>query len=596
MSKNDQEAVDRLRTLILGDGIDRIENFEREIQELRSRLTNEEELISSLDPVIADLLERKINFSKDDMAEALSPIMSEAIKRQITETKEDVVDALYPVIGQTIRKSVSQAMKDMVYGVNSRIEKAIVRKLLPRKLRARLLGVPESELLVSESLPFDIEQIFLIHKETGILISHVTAEGAESTVDQELVSGMLTAIRDFVSEAFQQDQKQDLSEIEYGDSKILLEIGRYSYIAMVVTGMEPAGFRKRLGNLDRRIHHIYYKELRQFDGDLTPLQEIDRELLRFIKQHPDADTTEPQRKKPKPYHKYGLVIVLLVILIFLAFKVPPYLQKRELLYQVESSFALLPDADVDFYVDNDTLLAEGTVNSFWMRDQIDSIATSISGVNAFRNLVQVSIKPPQKSAILAQIKRNTAVFDSLQFYHPTFIVDRDHVSIQGYVPDARIKREVGYLVSLVDGVRLVTNDAFILNENNLSQANHYLNRLTIFFDPDSVHFIPDQNHKIDQVVDFYSNLPSDRIKLLVRGFAYEKSDYYKNLRLSQKRAEYIGHRLAEKNISKKSLVIISYGEKYPLSFRVDHSSQSNKNSRVEFDLITGEEHLAAGHQ
>ncbi len=594
MSKNDQEAVERLRRLILGDRIDRIENFEREIQQLRSRLYNEEELISSLDPVIADLLERKINLSKDDMAEALSPIMSEAIKRQITETKEDVVDALYPVIGQTIRRSVSQAMKDMVYGVNSRIEKAIVKKLLPRKLRSKLLGVSESELLVSEALPFDVEQIFLIHKETGILISHVTAESARATVDQELVSGMLTAIRDFVSEAFNQDADRDLSEIEYGDSKILLEIGRYSYIAVVVTGMEPSGFRQKLVNLDRRIHHIYYKELRQFDGDLTPLQEIDRELMRFIHQVPEV--SEPERKKPKPYHKYALAGLLIIAIIILAFELPIFLKNRERLQRVESALALLPEADVNFRFNHHTLVAEGTVSSFWMRDQIDSIATTVADIDSFANRIEVAVKAPQDNAILAQIKRNTAQFDSLHFYNPKFIVDRDHVTIQGYVPNSRVKREVGYMVSLVQGVRVVNNDAFILNENNLTQANHYLNRLTVFFDQDSVTLLQDQNHKLDQVVDFYSNLPDDRIKLLVRGFAYEKTDYYKNLRLSQKRAEYIGDLLKAKKIPEKSLVVISYGEKYPLSLGVEPLKRNNTNSRVEFDLITGEEYFAAGHQ
>lgn len=594
MSKNDQEAVERLRRLILGDRIDRIESFEREIQQLRSRLYNEEELISSLDPVIADLLERKINLSKDDMAEALSPIMSEAIKRQITETKEDVVDALYPVIGQTIRRSVSQAMKDMVYGVNSRIEKAIVKKLLPRKLRSKLLGVSESELLVSEALPFDVEQIFLIHKETGILISHVTAESARATVDQELVSGMLTAIRDFVSEAFNQDADRDLSEIEYGDSKILLEIGRYSYIAVVVTGMEPSGFRQKLVNLDRRIHHIYYKELRQFDGDLTPLQEIDRELMRFIHQVPEV--SEPERKKPKPYHQYALAGLLIIAIIILAFELPTFFKNRERLQRVESALALLPEADVNFRFNHHTLVAEGTVSSFWMRDQIDSIATTVADIDSFANRIEVAVKAPQDNAILAQIKRNTAQFDSLHFYNPKFIVDRDHVTIQGYVPNSRVKREVGYMVSLVQGVRVVNNDAFILNENNLTQANHYLNRLTVFFDQDSVTLLQDQNHKLDQVVDFYSNLPDDRIKLLVRGFAYEKTDYYKNLRLSQKRAEYIGDLLKAKKIPEKSLVVISYGEKYPLSLGVEPLKRNNTNSRVEFDLITGEEYFAAGHQ
>ncbi|MCU0644654.1 MAG: hypothetical protein MUC94_10370, partial [bacterium] len=286
-SKKDQ-SIEALRQILLQDDLTKLQKLEDDLFDLQQTIADKESLIASLDPIIADLLERKIAVSKDEMAEALAPVMGEAIRLQVAEAKDDVIDALYPVIGKIIRKSVAESMKKFIDSVNQKIEQTLRSRLFKKRVQSKLTGIPESQLILKDALPFKIEEIFLIHKESGLLISHVSSKETEVKVNEEMISGMLTAIRDFVSEAFTTKEGGDLNEIQYGDSKILLEIGNHSYFALVVSGFQPADFQNDMRNLGRRIHNRFAKVIRHFHGEMTNSGEITKYLLRFYEKYNGA--------------------------------------------------------------------------------------------------------------------------------------------------------------------------------------------------------------------------------------------------------------------------------------------------------------------
>src|SRR4030095_11117532 len=93
--------------------------------------------------------------------------------------------------------------------------------------------------------PFQVLEIFLIHRETGLLL-RVLTQDPKLVADSELISGMLTAIRDFAQDALGQGQGGDLDEVQYVDKRILIESTRYIYIALVSQGIEPIGFRNEV--------------------------------------------------------------------------------------------------------------------------------------------------------------------------------------------------------------------------------------------------------------------------------------------------------------------------------------------------------------
>ncbi|RMG67542.1 MAG: hypothetical protein D6715_04535, partial [Calditrichaeota bacterium] len=149
-----QDPLSQLKQLLLDEDQRRIHELEAELARVRKQLADREQLLATLEPVIADLLERKIADSKEEMAEALAPVIGQAIKKQVEESRDDVVDALYPVVGRMISKAMTEAMKRLVQNINQTLNQTLNVRLWFKKVKARVLGLQPGEVLLAESLVF----------------------------------------------------------------------------------------------------------------------------------------------------------------------------------------------------------------------------------------------------------------------------------------------------------------------------------------------------------------------------------------------------------------------------------------------------------
>ncbi len=276
------DKYQELKKILFQAEQERIREMEEEIRRLRQQLEDKERLIHTLSPVISDSLSEKIRESRDEMAQALAPVMGAAIKRQINDAREEIVDALYPVIGQTIRKSIAEAMKKLVASINQRIDQAFSFRSLKLRFRAWFTGVPYQELVLREALPFRLWHIYLIQKESGLLIARVSTDTEQDHIGEELVSGMLTAIRNFAGEAFRSNTPRELTEISYEDLTIYLENSRYVYLAFVAEGVLPENFPDQVHELETELHRRFGKMLRAFRGERQVSPELKQLLERFL--------------------------------------------------------------------------------------------------------------------------------------------------------------------------------------------------------------------------------------------------------------------------------------------------------------------------
>ncbi|MBN1363278.1 MAG: hypothetical protein JW976_00585 [Syntrophaceae bacterium] len=268
------DPLKNLQQLLLSEIEKRIKKLETVQKKLGNQLNNREEIIQTISPVLTELLGKKIHDSKDELANTLSPIMSKAIKKQVAESKEDVVDALYPIIGRMISKSITEAMKKLVASVNDSINQKLNFKIWVKNIKARIFGVGLAEMVIAEEMPFVIKQVFLIAKNSGLLISHVS-RNKNGPSDPNIVAGMLTAIRSFMQDAFSPDKAGELYEIEYSDQTIHIESGRYTYLAVVYKGIAPANLSDQLKHIQDKIRNRYYKYLRNFQEQNTHLIKIE---------------------------------------------------------------------------------------------------------------------------------------------------------------------------------------------------------------------------------------------------------------------------------------------------------------------------------
>jgi hypothetical protein len=156
---------------------------------------------------------------------------------------------------------------------------ALGREGIWRTLVARVQGVSASELALRDALPFHIRQIFLIQQESGLLLAHV---GAEETADSDLISAMLTAIRDFVRDSFGSTQDDQLDEVQYGQQRIIIQSGPDVYLAVVFSGIQPEGFHRHLRHFVSELHVNFGSIFHNYDGDPTSLLNLEPKLGRII--------------------------------------------------------------------------------------------------------------------------------------------------------------------------------------------------------------------------------------------------------------------------------------------------------------------------
>lgn len=135
--------------------------------------------------------------------------------------------------------------------------------------------------LLSRLEPFNIKQLFLVY-EDGRLISHVSADD-EGTVDNEMVSSMLTAIQDFIGDTLEGSEKGDILEnVKMGEVDLYLQAADKVFIAAVVDGKTPESFLPELNSLAQEIDTEYSKKLEAWDGDVDQLAVTGFEMKEFI--------------------------------------------------------------------------------------------------------------------------------------------------------------------------------------------------------------------------------------------------------------------------------------------------------------------------
>jgi hypothetical protein len=247
-----------------------------ELHRLRQEVEAESAALETrLLPKMSQLIAQTIGNARDEMAEILGPVIGEAIRVQIRDSRQIMVGALSPIILETVQRALSAFARELQRNIDARLRQTFELGSVRRLIVARLRGVSPSELALRDAFPYAIQEFFLIQHESGLLLAHQSMS-EENKTDSDLVSGMLTAIRDFVSDSFGNGNSQEsLWEVEFGDGeRIIIQSGQYAYLAVVIRGIEPEGFRSQLQQFIGELHVHHQQKLRDYKGDPETLPDL----------------------------------------------------------------------------------------------------------------------------------------------------------------------------------------------------------------------------------------------------------------------------------------------------------------------------------
>ena len=237
----EKDKLNLLRDILLIDDREVADAISKRLDTLTETLEKREKLAGKVDPIIDEHMEQFI----EEIPTRLGPTITKTLKEQIANSKDQVVEALYPIMGKMVKRYIQNELRLLSDNINNKVNNTFTFKGIQRKLKAIFTGVKESDIILSELDAPKLLEVFVIKKGSGMLLGNYSNQ---RTLDKDMISGMLTAIKSFVEDAFQ-GESQNLEGIDYELYKIQIQNFHSYYLAVVISGTLTPQFENELEDL-----------------------------------------------------------------------------------------------------------------------------------------------------------------------------------------------------------------------------------------------------------------------------------------------------------------------------------------------------------
>ncbi|MBN2208728.1 MAG: OmpA family protein [Candidatus Coatesbacteria bacterium] len=259
-ASSEERELQELREVIAGPQRRELEALKRRLDDPRHRA---QEISRDLPEAIA------LSAKKDNkLTKALMPTVEEALEISVKKQPRTLANVIFPLMGPAIRKAIGNTLREMIQSLNKTLEHGLSLRGIRWRIEALRTGKSFAEVVLLHTLAYRVEQVFLIHKHSGILLQHLSAESVVA-LDSDVVSGMLTAIQDFVRDSFAAEEGDALETMQVGDLTVWIEEGPEAVLAVVIRGEAPQELRSTLRDALESVHLELATELASSDGDMA---------------------------------------------------------------------------------------------------------------------------------------------------------------------------------------------------------------------------------------------------------------------------------------------------------------------------------------
>ena len=294
---HEEEDFSELRSLIIGPE-------QRELHALQAHVLDPSVQTRDVSRVLPDAIAMRAR--DPQLMRALAPSVEHAVTESVRRDPRPLADALFPVIGPAIRKAIAHTLATMVESLNRAVEHSLSWRALQWRWTAFRTGKPFAEIVLLNTLEYRVQQVFLIHAETGLLLQQVSSN-PKAAEDADQISAMLTAIRDFVRDSFHTAGGDTLDALRVGELSVWIEQGPQALVAGVVRGNAPRTLQTTFQDAVERIHRQFGQELESYRGDAAPF-EAARPILE------SCLVAEFRAKEQSPSYRRIAVAALLIVL------------------------------------------------------------------------------------------------------------------------------------------------------------------------------------------------------------------------------------------------------------------------------------------
>ncbi|MDD4374778.1 MAG: hypothetical protein PHG67_12740 [Bacteroidales bacterium] len=294
--KLNADQLQELRELILG--LDK-----PALQRMQKLMADPHEFAIEISDLLPFSIRKLMEKGSINIADLL-PFFEDMIQESIGKNPQRLANLLFPIMGPAIRKAVSEDLKRLIESLNHGLESGLSPKHLKWRLQALFSNKSYLEIMLSHAYLYQVKHVFLIHRDTALLLHHEKADHV-ANIEADMIASMLSAITDFVKDSFHSNEQDGVDSIKIGETNLWLEQGPYAIIAAVVEGNPPPDLRIELKEALEAVHYNHRPELLNFDGET----EIFEHTSKFLKPCLIKEKKGNGKKTPV------FVLILLVIIL-----------------------------------------------------------------------------------------------------------------------------------------------------------------------------------------------------------------------------------------------------------------------------------------
>jgi outer membrane protein OmpA-like peptidoglycan-associated protein len=392
-----QEQLNSLR-----NRINRFEEVMVRYEQLESRINDTKQYAKEIAKILPDAIRRateesaqQTSLMEQRLIVSLQKPIEMCLKESIRQDSNAFAQSLFPVIGPMIRKYTNEGFKTLLQQINSSLENAFSLQHIIWRIQALHSGHSYSEMVLKNTLVYRVEQVFLIHRESGLLVHHTHIKDIEIG-DSDAVSAMFTAIQDFTRDSFSASKKEELDSVEVGEYTVWIERGPYALLACVIRGVAPLSLRENMSQLIEKIHGSHGKALREFEGDNTELQSCFYLLEEILESEIKTDS----KMAPRLFSLKFFIITVIILIMLLTWGYHSFSYQQRLDNYINALY------DTPGIIVISTQKQEGKLVIHGMRDPLAA--------------------EPQKIAYRFELNEDNVLFkgDPYQDLHPNFVEKR----------------------------------------------------------------------------------------------------------------------------------------------------------------------------
>lgn len=261
------------------------------------------------------------NTDRQKLAKSIMGVTEDAITLSVRTDPQTLSTALFPIIGSAIRKAVNKLLSETMVRMNAGLENTFSLRRMAWRFQAWRSGVSYMEILLRNTLVFQVEHVFLIHRRTGILLHDCSRAGTQ-LADKDMVASMLTAVQDYIRDSLRLRRKSDgMHTLTAGEYSFVVEDGPLAIIALIVRGTLDPSLRETAQDALETIHLRMTGPLSSFSGDTTGFAEAETYLRPCL--------TGRKRDDGKKVPIYSIVLISVLLAAAAFFLGRSVLERRE---------------------------------------------------------------------------------------------------------------------------------------------------------------------------------------------------------------------------------------------------------------------------